>query len=274
MVSNRYSLPFRFRFLDPDRDSVIDRAVLHGIKRIVNPGISLTSSEAALQLARRHTGLVYAAIGVHPNEGSGWNDSSIEELREMASAPQVVAIGEIGLDYYRDRVEPEIQRQIFHKQLDLAASLALPVIIHNRQATADILDIIGDWVMQLRLSNSKLINNPGVFHSFNGELETAQKIIDMNFYLGIGGPVTFKNAQFQQELVSKLPLDRIILETDAPFLTPHPHRGQRNEPAFVVLVAEKIAELHQVGLAKVKETTSHNADILFSWSSSLDNSIL
>lgn len=263
-----------FSSFDPDREAVLERAIHQGIQHIINPGITLATSQAALQLARKYKGLVFASVGIHPNEGMEWQDHSINELREMTGTPEVVAIGEIGLDYYRNRLAPELQRTVFCMQLELAASLALPVIIHNRQATADTLDIIHDWVIQLEATNSTLFKRPGVFHSFSGDIETAQRIIDMNFYLGIGGPVTFKNAKGQQELVSKLPLDRILLETDAPFLAPHPYRGQRNEPAFIALVVEKIAELHQVDIRQVVEMTSHNADILFSWSSSLDNTIL
>jgi TatD DNase family protein len=263
-----------FGSFDPDRESVLARAINQDIQHIINPGITIATSQVALRLARKYKGLIYASVGIHPNEGIEWTDNSIDELREMTGTPEVVAIGEIGLDYYRNRLAPELQRKIFCKQLELAASLDLPVIIHNRQATADTLDIIRDWVTQLKTSNSSLLTRPGVFHSFSGGIETAQCIIDMNFYVGIGGPVTFKNSGDQQGIVKKLPLDRILLETDAPFLAPHPHRGQRNEPAYLTLVAEKISELHQVDFRKVAEITSHNAYTLFSWSSSIDNTIL
>jgi TatD DNase family protein len=262
-----------FDSFDSDRAEVLERAIRQGIHHILIPGITIATSKAGIELARKNKGIVFAAVGIHPNDGMEWQDQSFNELSELAGNPEVVAIGEIGLDYYRNRTAPVLQRTILCKQLELAALLSLPVIIHNRQATADLLDIIKDWVIELRNTKSTLLAKPGVFHSFNGDLETAMHLIELNFYFGIGGPVTFKNAKAQQELVSKLPLERILLETDAPFLAPHPYRGQRNEPAYIALIAEKIAELHHVDLLPIKEITSHNADILFSWSSSLDNNI-
>jgi TatD DNase family protein len=254
-----------FNAFDQDRESVLERALQMGVQHIVNPGCDLESSQKAVRLAHSHPECIRAAIGIHPNDGLSWKCNTIEELRQLAQQPGIVAIGEIGLDYYRNKVEPSVQQDIFRQQLHLAADLSLPVIIHNRQATADMLIILTEWIAQLKEIDSPLLNHPGVLHSFSEELVTAKKMISMNFYLGIGGPVTFQNARRLQEIVKELPLERLLLETDAPFLSPHLHRGQRNEPAHIPLIADKIAVLHQVDIAKVAEITSRNAALLFSW---------
>ena len=254
-----------FSAFDQDREAALERARQNGIQRIIDPGCDLASSKKAVQLANAHPEYVYAAVGIHPNDGVSWNATTLEELHLLAQQPGVVAIGEIGLDYYRHKVEPAMQQQIFRQQLQLAAALNLPVIIHNRQATADMQLILTEWVELLSKTNSPLVNRPGVLHSFSDEVVTAQKMVSLNFYLGIGGPVTFQNARRNQEVVKELPLDRLLLETDSPFLTPHPHRGQRNEPAYIPLIAEKIAGLKQVSTANVAEITFQNAALLFSW---------
>jgi len=253
-----------FDRFDKDRDQVILRARDAGLSRILNPGINVESSRTALELAEKYLE-VYAAVGIHPNDGLSWDKDAIAILRELAAHPKVVAIGEIGLDYYRDRTPPDLQKQIFLEQLNLAAELSLPVVVHCRDAMMDILGILSEWQIGLEKSESSLAKNPGVLHSFSGNESDAEQIRSSNFVIGITGPVTFQNAAALQELVIRLPLTSILIETDAPFLTPHPFRGKRNEPGRVKLVAEKIAELHQEAYNNITTTTAANAAQLFEW---------
>ncbi|NWG35965.1 MAG: TatD family hydrolase [Chloroflexi bacterium] len=264
-----------FNKFDGDREAVIRRALEAGVERILIPALELKSCQAAIRLANSHPAL-FAAVGVHPTEVNQWNDESIENLRHLAhSANKVVAIGEIGLDYYWVK-EPEKQarqRQALKEQLRLAREAHLPVVIHMReagdawfgQASMDLLEILTEWQNSLTAANHPLANRPGVLHSFNGNLETAQKAIHCNFYIGVTGPVTYKNAEEKRQIIRQLPLERLLLETDAPFLTPVPYRGRRNEPAFVGYIADKIAEIHKTTRERVAETTSANANRLFGW---------
>lgn len=253
-----------FNRFDEDRYQVVDNAREAGITRILNPGINIDSSKTAIELSRDYDE-VYAAIGIHPNEGLTWNEGTSDLLREMAANPKVVAIGEIGLDYYRDQTPRDIQQRIFREQLNLAADLQLPVIIHSRESLADILSILKHWVVSLSDARSPLVNRPGVLHSFSGTASDAQQAQQMNFKIGITGPVTFHNAKDLQDVVRSLQLDQLMTETDSPFLTPHPMRGKRNEPANVKLVADKLGELLQASYNSVAEITSSNAKKLFQW---------
>ena len=253
-----------FQLFDEDRTQVVDRARKAGVKYILNPGIDLASSQAAVTLAEEYAE-VYAAVGVHPHSASTFNQNTLPRLRELASHPKVVAIGEIGLDYYRDQAPPEIQQRIFRLHLDLAAELGLPVVIHNRQATADVLNMLTEWQAQLVDDGSALAERPGVLHSYSDDEANGLKAIAINFYIGITGPVTFRNAAELQQVVASLPVEHLLIETDAPFLTPHPMRGQRNEPALVRRVAEKVAELHSGPVDEIARITSENAGRLFNW---------
>jgi TatD DNase family protein len=253
-----------FNSFDEDRDQIIDRAREAGIIRILNPGINLKSSENALKLADQYPE-VYAAVGVHPNDGSSWEAGTISKLRELAAHSKVIAIGEIGLDFYRDRTPRDLQKIMFQEQLDLAAELDLPVVIHTRDSIDEVLNILAVWCEGLAESQSKVLERPGVLHSFSGDLEEAGQATGLKFLVGITGPVTFRNAKELQDLVIRLPLQDILIETDAPFLTPHPYRGKRNEPARVKLVAEKIAGLHQEAYNTVTNFTTANAARLFQW---------
>jgi TatD DNase family protein len=259
-----------FDAFDDDREATLDRAKRVGVNRILVPGIDLVSSRSAVSLAEAYLE-VYAAVGVHPNDALKFDENTLTELREviyqgeMSRHPKIVAIGEIGLDYYRDRAPRQLQHKLFQSQLEIAAELELPVVIHNRQASADILEIISNWQAGLRKVGSPLAERPGVLHSFSGDQETARRATEHNFYIGITGPVTFKNARDLQKVVASAPLERLLIETDAPFLTPHPHRGQRNEPAHVHLVAEAIASLKSTTLSVVSDQTSENARRLFNW---------
>lgn len=249
-----------FNRFDDDRDEVLARARQAGVQKIVVPAIDRQNCPEVVRLADQEDG-VYAAVGIHPNSTEGWTRAWLGPLRDLARHPKVVAIGEIGLDYYWKRVPHETQHIAFAEQLELAAELDLPVIIHNRNSSDDVIRI-------LRESSVAGRDNPGVLHSFSGDWQTAVSALDMGFYLGFTGPVTFKKAEALRQLVAKVPLDRLLVETDAPFLTPHPYRGKRNEPAYTAYVVERIAALHAVETAVLAAQTTANAERLFSKMSS------
>jgi TatD DNase family protein len=252
-----------FDSFDQDRLQVLDRAWESGLVWILNPGIDLDTSQVAIDLAQQFPQKVNAAVGIHPNHGEGWSPDLLPKLQRLAQQPEVVAIGEIGLDFYRDNTAHDQQILMLKAHLDLAQELNLPVVLHNRESTDVLIAILIDWVNALVDSNHPLAEAPGVLHSYTGDLETAKKAIEMNFYIGISGPVTFTNAPERKSITAGLPLDHLLLETDAPFLAPHPHRGNRNEPAYIPLIAEEIARLHQTSLEFVAETTYANAMRLF-----------
>ena len=254
-----------FDAYDKDRDAVLSRAWEAGVERILVPGIDLASSRAALKLAEAHP-QVYAAVGVHPNSATTWDAQTLDALTQLAAHPKVVAIGEIGLDYYRDRAPRSLQKRVLREQVALAGRVNLPIIIHTRNSNpedracfADIIEIIRD--MRAELSEDR----PGVFHSFLESEAEAQQALEQSFYIGITGPVTFNNAHELRRVVASTPVEKLLIETDGPFLTPHPHRGKRNEPAHVCHVAEKIA--HVLGLSPrgLAEVTTANAMCLFQW---------
>jgi TatD DNase family protein len=264
---------------DSDREAVLERATQAGVIHILIPGLNVDSSRTVIRLAERHARL-HAAIGVHPTEAMSWDQETRNELRALAAgttdapgASKVLAIGEIGLDYYWDSAPQDMQRNVLRQQLDLAAELSLPVILHMREAGdaaqgacgLDLLQILEEWCARLRSGKNPLADRPGVLHSFSGSMETAQAAMRLGFFIGVTGPVTFKNATRLQAIVAALALERILIETDAPFQAPHPNRGKRNEPAFVRLTADKIALLHNCSLEKVAAATSENAGRLFAW---------
>lgn len=253
-----------FDRFDKDRERVIARSKERGLTRILIPGIDLATSRAAAALADEYE-MIYAAVGVHPNSGSGWTADSRQELEELANHPKVVAIGEIGLDYYWDKTPKALQRKVFREQLDMAAEFGLPVVIHNREAFEDVVPILVDWQEQLAYDDNRLAEKPGVLHSYSGNIMQAEPVLDSGYYLGFTGPVTFKKAVEMQEVAQKMPLEKMLIETDAPYLTPHPYRGQRNEPAYVYYVAEKIAGLRGMSFDEIGKITSRNAKILFDW---------
>jgi len=257
-----------FSSFENDLAEVLDRAWEYGLDRILVPGIDLETSLQAIRLCENHPKL-FAAVGVHPNEAQAWNHQTLIALRNLAQHPRVVAIGEIGLDYYRDRTPQPQQRTAFREQLELAMDVNKPVIVHNRQATHDLWNMLIAWYQELIRINHPLAIKPGVLHSYEGENDIALQAINHQFMIGISGPITFHNALEHQQAVSELPLESLLLETDAPFLTPHPFRGTRNQPAYVALVAEKIAELYHLPVETVKRTTARNAERLFAWSTSV-----
>lgn len=239
----------------PDVEAVVERAAAAGVERIIVPAIDLGNAAAVLALADRFDA-VYAAVGVHPNSATDWQDSWIDEIRALAHHPKVVAIGEIGLDYYWDKAPAEIQHRAFEQQLELAAELSLPVIIHNRESSADVIAMLAASPLNGR-------ERPGVLHSFSGDWATAEAALAMGFFLGFTGPLTYKKADELRAIAARVPLDRILIETDAPYLAPHPHRGKRNESAYVRLVAERLAEVRGLSLREVAAATTANALVLF-----------
>ncbi len=251
-----------FAAFDSDREDVLSRAALAGVGVFLNPSIDAANSAAVVELAEQHERL-YAAIGVHPNSSTSWDAGSEAGLKNLAGIKKVVAIGEIGLDYYRDAAPKEVQHSVFERQLELAAEMELPVIVHNREASEDVLSMLLEWHAGLMRAASPLAKRPGVLHSFSAPASMAEKAIAAHFFIGFTGPVTFKNAPELQAIAAALPLEHMLVETDSPFLSPHPQRGQRNEPARVKLVAEKIAELKGLSFDEVAAATSANAQHLF-----------
>ena len=244
-----------FDRFEEDRDQVVARAEAAGVTRIVVPALDLENARAVLALAERYP-TVHAAVGIHPNSAVGWEDGWLDDLRRLAAHEKVVAIGEIGLDYYWDKTPPAVQHRAFRRQLELAAELELPVIVHNREADEDVIRLLADSPLAGR-------QRPGVLHSFSAPWETAAAGLDLGFYLGFTGPVTFKNADGLRAVAALAPLERLLVETDAPFLTPHPHRGRRNEPAYVVHVAERLAQVRDTSPATLAAATTANATHLF-----------
>jgi TatD DNase family protein len=247
-----------------DREEVITRAWEKGVKKILLPGIDLTTSHQAVEFADQHANL-FTAVGVHPNDGASWNEHTLNELSELCRHPKVVAIGEIGLDYYRQHTTPELQQEILHAQLELAGQSGKPVILHNRQSTDDLIQILSEWVSDLNSAHHPMADRPGVVHSFQGDLAEANRLIEMKFLLGISGPITYKNSKSLQNVIREIPLEYLLLETDAPFLSPHPHRGERNEPAYIPLIGEMLAKIKEKPLAEIAEQTENNAKTLFAW---------
>ncbi|MCS7040241.1 MAG: TatD family hydrolase, partial [Caldilineales bacterium] len=248
---------------DADRDEVIARAQAAGVARMVTIGTNLADAEAVVALAARHPS-VHAAVGIHPNEAADLPLDWLERVRALAGRPRVVAIGEIGLDYYWQRAPETVQKSVLRQQLDLAAELGLPVIIHDREAHDDLRAELRDWALR-RVPGTPLAGRPflGVLHSFSGDLSMAEEACAWGFVLGLAGPVTFQNARGLQALVRHLPPERVVVETDSPYLAPHPYRGRRNEPAYVALVAAKLAELWGMAPEQVAATTTDTACRLF-----------
>lgn len=236
-----------------DRADVIARMEEYRIIMAINPGANYESSKKALRLAKKYPEKIKAAVGTHPHDADEVNLLLLEEYEKMAKDPDVVAIGEIGLDYYYDNCDREVQKNAFRMQLDLAEKLNLPVIIHNRDSDGDMVEILSEYQGRLR----------GVIHSFTGSVEMAKRYTDLGFYLGFGGVVTFKNARKVVESAAWVPLERLLIETDAPYLTPVPHRGKRNEPSYVRYTAEKIAEIKGIHVAQITGYSKRNAMDLF-----------
>ncbi len=249
-----------FRAYAADLDEVMNRASDAGVRQVIVPAIDLDSCGEAFALTQKYSSLC-CALGIHPNSSSDANPPCIEQIRDWSHRDKVVAIGEIGLDYYWDKSPKHVQIQWFEMQLELAAERGLPVIIHNREAGNDLLDILESWAPNLSPDRR---NRPGVLHSFSGDNAQAERALALGFYLGFTGPLTFKNAGELRHIAQSTPRDRLLIETDGPFLTPHPYRGKRNEPAYLPHINDKLAELHDVSPIEMARQISANAEKLFS----------
>ncbi|GGB12805.1 TatD family deoxyribonuclease [Macrococcus hajekii] len=238
---------------DEDLQVVIDRALEAGIDRMIVVGFDEKTIKRTMTLIDQYE-FIYGVIGWHPVDAIDFTDEYYEWIKELAGHPKVVAIGEMGLDYHWDKSPKDIQQEVFRRQITLAKELKKPIVIHNREATQDVVDI-------LKEENAAEVG--GVMHSFSGSTEICDEILKMNFIISLGGPVTFKNAKQPKEVAKHVPLDKLIVETDAPYLTPHPYRGKRNEPAYVKLVAEEIADLRGISYEELAAATTRNAERLF-----------
>ena len=238
---------------EEDRDAAMARAVEAGVSRLVNIGFNRETIPTTLALAEKYD-FVYAAIGWHPVDAIDMQEGDLEWIESLCSHEKVVAIGEIGLDYHWDKSPKDVQHRVLREQIALAKRVKLPIVIHNREAHEDTIRI-------LKEENASEVG--GIMHAFSGSWETAKICLDMGFHLSFGGPVTFKNAKQPKEVLEKTPMDRLLIETDAPYLTPHPYRGKRNETAYVRLVAEMAAQLKGVSLEEIAEQTMKNANKLF-----------
>lgn len=236
-----------------DVEEVIQRALAASVEKMVVIGFDRKTIEKALVLAEQYP-FIYAVVGWHPVDAIDCTEEDLAWIEELAAHPKVVGIGEIGLDYYWDKSPKEVQQQLFRKQIRLAQKVNLPIIIHNRDATADVVQI---------LKEEEAHQTGGIMHCFSGSVETAKECIHMNFMISLGGPVTFKNAKVPKQVAQEISLDHLLIETDAPYLTPHPYRGKRNEPAYVTLVAEEIARLKDLSVEEVAKRTTENALKLF-----------
>ena len=244
---------------ETDRDQVVQRALEAGVTLIINPGIDLPTSRAGIELSQRYDG-VYAAVGLHPNSSTSFTQAEIADYRALAAESKVIAIGEIGLDYYRDRSPKTQQLAAFEAQLALAAELELPVIIHNREASDDVLAVLETWAATIP---DALKDRPGVLHSFSAPLDIAERALAIGFYLGYTGPITYKKADDVRSAAHITPLDRLLVETDGPFLTPIPYRGKRNEPAYIPHIVDALAGLRQMSTSEIARITTENAVRLF-----------
>lgn len=238
---------------DGDVDDVINRAVEAGVNYFIVPGTDIPTSTKAVELSQKYD-MVYAAVGVHPHDSKDWDSSLINQIEELAKNKKVVAIGEIGLDYYYDFSPRDKQLLAFEDQIKLALKLNLPIIVHNRDSNDDIMRII---------RNYKDSGLRAQFHCFAGSVEDARELVEMHHFISFPGNITFKKADGLRNVVSRVAIENLLLETDSPFMTPVPHRGERNEPALIKLVAEKIAEIHHLSVEDVGRTTSYNAYKLF-----------
>jgi TatD DNase family protein len=256
---------------DSDRAEVIQRATDAGLIRLLVPGLHHRSSKDAVQLAESNPS-IYAAVGFHPTDLDEFTEETFGQVKDLATHPKVVAIGEIGIDYYwvKENDKRAVQRNVLKQQLAFAKEVNKPVILHMREegdawfgdASVDLLNILQEWCATLQGS---LAEKPGVLHSFNGTLETAQTALAMNFYIGVTGPVTYKNAEKKREIIRQLPLERLLIETDSPFLSPIPVREKRNEPSYILHIADRIAEIHSKSPAEIARITTTNAGRLFAW---------
>lgn len=238
---------------EEDLQEVINRALEANVKKMVVIGFDRITIERAMKLVEQYS-FIYAVVGWHPVDAIDCTEEDLKWIEELAAHEKVVGIGEMGLDYHWDKSPKDVQQILFRKQIRLAQKVKLPIIIHNRDATEDVIRILQEEEAHI---------TGGIMHCYGGSVETAKQCIEMNFMISLGGPVTFKNAKKPKEVATKIPLENLLIETDAPYLAPHPYRGKRNEPALVTLVAEEIASLKGISIEEVAEVTTKNAELFF-----------
>lgn len=238
---------------EDDLEQVLKRANEAGVEQMVVVGFDEKTIKKAIELVETYD-FLYAAVGWHPVDAIDMTEEHLSWLEELASHPKVVALGEMGLDYHWDKSPKDVQKDVFRKQIHLAKKVNLPIIIHNRDADQDIVEI-------LEAEGADEVG--GIMHCFGGSVEIADRCLKMNFYISLGGPVTFKNARQPKEVAKHVPADKLLIETDCPYLAPHPNRGKRNEPAYVKLVAEEIAALRETAYEQLAKQTTENAKKLF-----------
>jgi TatD DNase family protein len=238
---------------EEDLQEVINRALEANVKKMVVIGFDRITIERAMKLVEQYS-FIYAVVGWHPVDAIDCTEEDLKWIEELAAHEKVVGIGEMGLDYHWDKSPKDVQQILFRKQIRLAQKVKLPIIIHNRDATEDVIRILQEEEAHI---------TGGIMHCYGGSVETAKQCIEMNFMISLGGPVTFKNAKKPKEVATKIPLENLLIETDAPYLAPHPYRGKRNEPALVTLVAEEIARLKGISVEEVAEVTTKNAELFF-----------
>ncbi|MBR0615134.1 MULTISPECIES: TatD family hydrolase [Bacillus] len=236
-----------------DLEQVIERAKSEKVEKIVVVGFDRPTITRAMELIEEYD-FIYAAIGWHPVDAIDMTDEDLAWIKDLSQHEKVVAIGEMGLDYYWDKSPKDVQKEVFRRQIALAKEVKLPIVIHNRDATEDVVTI---------LKEEGAAEVGGIMHCFTGSLETAKACMEMNFYISFGGPVTFKNAKKPKEVVKEIPSDKLLIETDCPYLTPVPFRGKRNEPSYVKYIAEQIAELREIRFEELAELTTKNAKKVF-----------
>jgi len=240
------------QFLD-DLEAALDRARAAGVRRFVNIGTDVTTSRASIELASTHPE-VWATVGVHPHDASGVTEEDLGEIERLAASPDVVAIGEMGLDFFRNLSPREAQERVFRWQLGLCRRLRKPAVIHCREAYAETLTICAE---------ERVVEVGGIMHCFSGDVEVARRCLDLNLLISLAGPVTYPSSRKLCEVARIAPADRLVVETDCPFLPPQPHRGQRNEPAYLALTAARVAELRGESLEALAHQTTDNARRLF-----------
>jgi TatD DNase family protein len=237
---------------DRDRDEVIARAQKAGVDYIVTVGTTLDDCKKAIFLAHSYES-IYAAVGIHPHEVKNINNDTYDSLKELAADNKVVAYGEIGLDFFRNLSPRDVQIKRFGEQLELAGEIGLPVVIHDREAHRETLSMLQKWKG----------NQRGIIHCFSGNYEMARECLDMGFFISIPGTITFKKSETLQKVVENIPITSLLLETDSPYLSPHPKRGRRNKPANVILTAQRVAEIKGLPLEEVGKITSQNTKNVF-----------
>ena len=237
---------------DTDRETLLASMPEQGVGTIVNVSATYESCERVVELVKRYS-FMYAAVGIHPDEVGSLNEERFQQMKELCKQEKVVAVGEIGLDYYWDNESHDVQKEWFVRQLDLARELNLPVLIHSREAAADTMEIMKEHGQGLR----------GVIHCYSYSKEQAKEYVKMGYYIGVGGVVTFKNSRVLKEVVKAIPLEHIVVETDCPYLAPTPHRGKRNSSAYLPLVIEEIAKLKGITAEEVEDATYENAQRLY-----------